>query len=170
MIVSNTWERPEIKIPKTKLEWMLDFVGGFFFIGSVILLISVWSSLPDKVPGHYNITGEITRWGHKGEMLILPIVSLFMLLLLTVLEKNPHIHNYPSRLNEQNAPQFYTLSRRLLNLVKNVCLVLFSIILFHTISVSMEWGIAALPLTIPITIVGILLPIVYTFFKMNKIQ
>ncbi|WP_255249820.1 DUF1648 domain-containing protein [Bacillus sp. FJAT-45066] len=76
--MNNSWERPVIKIPKTKIEWLMDIVGGAFFFGSVILLISVWSRLPDKVPGHYNLTGEITRWGHKGELLILPIVSTFI--------------------------------------------------------------------------------------------
>ncbi len=148
----------------------MDIVGGAFFFGSVILLISVWSRLPDKVPGHYNLTGEITRWGHKGELLILPIVSTFIFFLLTILEKYPHIHNYPARLNEQNAPHFYAISKKLLNLVKNVCLLLFAIILFHTVSVAMGWGISVLPLTTPITILGILVPIVYTVIKMNRIS
>ena len=42
--------------------------------GVWIYLLVQWSSLPEKLPGHYNFAGEIDRWGSRGELLIVPVV------------------------------------------------------------------------------------------------
>ena len=39
-----------------------------------LYLAYVWNSLPEKVPMHWNIKGEIDRWGEKQELLLIPIV------------------------------------------------------------------------------------------------
>lgn len=46
-----------------------------------IYLASIWNKLPEKVPVHWNIQGEIDRYGEKTELLIIP----FFLPLLTYL-------------------------------------------------------------------------------------
>ena len=90
------------------------------------------------MPGHYNASGEVDRWGSKFELFILPIVGLLLWVFMNVLEKFPHVHNYPERLNENNVEAFYLTSRKLLNSVKNVCLLTFSYILFQSIRVALE--------------------------------
>lgn len=112
--MADSGKRPKIKIAKTKSEWIFDVIGYSAYIGSIILLITIWSSLPDEVPAHYNALGEVNRWGNKYELLILPIVGGFLLLMMQLLEKFPEAHNYPSRFNESNAAQFYLVSRQLL--------------------------------------------------------
>lgn len=37
-------------------------------------LIYIWPSLPQRVPMHWNGSGEIDRWGDKSETLIIPIL------------------------------------------------------------------------------------------------
>ena len=44
-----------------------------------IYLAYVWADLPNKVPLHWNIKGEIDRWGDKQELILIP----FLLPLLT---------------------------------------------------------------------------------------
>jgi len=56
-----TKKRPKLNIPKTKSEWVWDILGYSCYFGSIILLIIVWSKLPDKVPAHFNAAGEINR-------------------------------------------------------------------------------------------------------------
>lgn len=46
-----------------------------------IYLAYIWNQLPEKVPMHWNIKGEIDRYGDKIELLIIP----FMLPVLTYL-------------------------------------------------------------------------------------
>lgn len=47
-------------------------------IGIVLLpflyLALLWNRLPDKVPMHYNIHGEVDRYGDKSELLLIPIL------------------------------------------------------------------------------------------------
>jgi len=39
-----------------------------------IYLAYVWNDLPEKVPMHWNIKGEIDRWGERQELLLIPFV------------------------------------------------------------------------------------------------
>ena len=101
--MAKAWKRPEIKISKTKGEWVWDFIGLVVYITSIFFLIYVWNKLPDQVPGHYNAQGEVDRMGSKFELLLLPGIGLFMLILMQFFERHPEMHNYPQRFNESNA-------------------------------------------------------------------
>src|SRR5690554_2723973 len=107
--MDNSWEKakPKIKIAKTTSEKIWDIIGYSFYIGSILFLIYAWGKLPDEVPGHFNMAGEVTRWGSKYELIILPLVGGFNLLFIQILELFPEIHNYPKRFNESNAKEFY---------------------------------------------------------------
>lgn len=50
------------------------------FISPVVYLAVVWNKLPEKVPMHYNINGEVDRYGNKTELLAM----LGILLAVTV--------------------------------------------------------------------------------------
>src|SRR5699024_7491504 len=81
----------------------------------------------------FNGAGEVDRWGSRFELWILPLVSLFTLLFLQIFERHPEIHNHPKRMNESNRAQFYLLSRRLINQVKNICLIIFAFITLESV-------------------------------------
>jgi len=170
MIMSNYWGRPKLKIPKSKSEWIWDFIGYLCYFGSIIVLLYVWRTLPDEVPAHYNAAGEVDRLGSKGELFILPVVGVFIALFMTVLEKFPDVHNYPKRFNESNAEQFYLNSRKLVNQIKNICLILFSLILIESISIALGWGFRFGIWFLPITIIGTVIPIVFGILKMKRIK
>ncbi|MTH52819.1 DUF1648 domain-containing protein [Bacillus mangrovi] len=162
--------RPKIKIAKTRSEQIWDVIGYFFYIGSIIWMAFHWNALPEQVPGHYNAIGEVDRWGSKWELLILPFVGLFILLTMQVLEKYPETHNYPQRLNESNAEAFYLLSRKLVNQLKNICLIVFALIIYESITIALnqDWHLGIWQL--PVILGGTFLPIVITLFKQAKIK
>src|SRR5699024_12120634 len=97
------------------------FISYIFLIGSVLFMIILWRELREKVPAHFNGAGEVDRWGSRFELWILPLVGLFTLLFLQIFERHPEMHNHPKRMNESNRAQFYLISRRLINQVKNIC-------------------------------------------------
>lgn len=39
-----------------------------------VYLAYIWNELPEKVPMHWNIKGEIDRFGEKSELLLIPIL------------------------------------------------------------------------------------------------
>ncbi|MCU4988815.1 DUF1648 domain-containing protein [Bacillus cereus] len=166
----NSWERPKIKIPKTKSKWVGDIIGYSLFFGSIIFLIIIWGRLPEEVPAHYNAYGAVDRWGSKWELLLLPGIGAFILLLMQTLEKFPEVHNYPKRFNESNAKQFYLNSRKMLNQLKNVCLLIFAFIQFETISIALDWSGGFGKLFLPILLIWTAIPIIIGIIRQRKIS
>lgn len=167
---NHSWQRPKLKIPRTTSEWVFDIIGYTAFIGSIIFLIVIWSSLPEQVPGHFNAAGEADRWGSKWELVILPFVSLFSLILLQAFELFPEMHNYPKRLNDSNAPQFYLVSRQLLNQVKNITLLMFAVLQIQSISIALEWGESLGKWFLPVVIISVFVPIIICMIRFRKIK
>ena len=62
-------------------------------IGIVLLpflyLAYVWNQLPAQVPLHYNIKGEVNRYGDKAELILIPIMT--SLLIYVIFLAVPHI-------------------------------------------------------------------------------
>ncbi len=53
-----------------------------------IYLAYIWNDLPEKVPMHWNLKGEIDRYGHKIELLLIPVVlPLLTYLLFLIIPK-----------------------------------------------------------------------------------
>lgn len=53
-----------------------------------IYLAFIWNQLPDKVPMHVNIKGEIDRFGDKIELLLIPVLlPLLMYIIFLVIPK-----------------------------------------------------------------------------------
>lgn len=168
--MNYSWERPKLKLPKTKSEWVWDIIGYVVFIGSILLLAFVWDSLPDEVPAHFNSRGEVDRWGSKWVLIILPSINLFLLLFMNLLEKHPEWHNYPGRFNENNAKAFYLLSRKMLNVEKNICVIVLSILLIESISVPLGWSNGIGIWLLPMIVIAVLLPIIIMIPQQRKIK
>ncbi|WP_175640464.1 DUF1648 domain-containing protein [Metabacillus schmidteae] len=168
--MSTSWKWPKIHIQKTKSEWTWDIIGYASYLGSVLFLMIVWNMLPDEVPAHYNAMGEVDRWGSKWEMVILPIVGAFLLVTMQIVEKYPEVHNYPARLNESNAEKFYLSSRKLVNQLKNICLILFAFIIFESASIALDWGSGFSIWFLPLTLLGTGVPIIVGIMKQRKIK
>ncbi|MDQ0270588.1 DUF1648 domain-containing protein [Cytobacillus purgationiresistens] len=162
--------RPVLKLRRTKSEWIWDIIGGLSFISAIVFLIISWAQLPEQVPGHYNAAGEVDRWGSKFELFILPIIGIFMWLFLGILEKFPHVHNYPDRLNEANAEAFYLNSRKLLNVTKNICLISFGTILVQSIRLALGWSESLGMWFLPVLCVGVMIPIILGMVRASKIK
>ena len=61
-----------------KIMWAISFIS---LAGTAVVL----QFLPDTVPMHYDMAGNIDRWGSKYENLIFPLILLAMSLLWTLL-------------------------------------------------------------------------------------
>ncbi|RIW30372.1 DUF1648 domain-containing protein [Bacillus salacetis] len=168
--MADYWKRPKIKIAKTKGEWIWDIIGYSLFTGAIILLILKWGALPEEVPAHYNARGEVDRWGSKWELLTLPGIGAFTILLMQVFEKYPETHNYPQRMNDSNVKEFYLNSRKMINIIKNLSLILFALILFESVSIALGWGDGFGKWFLPLTIIGLGIPLIAGIWKQRNIK
>jgi len=70
--------------PTLKTELPLIAIVALPFI----YLAYVWNQLPEKVPMHWNIKGEIDRFGDKTELILIPILlPLLIYIILLVIPK-----------------------------------------------------------------------------------
>jgi uncharacterized membrane protein len=53
----------------------------------------IWNDLPEKVPTHFKATGRVDGWSGKGSLWMLPIIGLLLFMILSSLERFPHIFN-----------------------------------------------------------------------------
>lgn len=47
-------------------------------VASVLITVLLLAFLPDTIPAHYNVHGEIDRFGSKYESLLFPVVTIGM--------------------------------------------------------------------------------------------
>ncbi|MFJ7915110.1 MULTISPECIES: DUF1648 domain-containing protein [Lysinibacillus] len=162
--------RPILKLPKTRYEKIGDFIGGGLFILSIFYIVVMWGQLPEKIPGHFNGAGEVNRWGSKIELLILPFIGILLWILLGLLEKIPHIHNYPARLNESNVEAFYLNSRKILNEIKNLCLIIFTAISFQMVRIALGEAESLGWWFLPLVLIVMAIPIIRGIVVATKIK
>ncbi len=63
-----------------KLKRELPLIG--IVLLPFIYLAYVWKSLPEKVPMHYTIDGEIDRYGDKTELIMIPFLLPFLIYII----------------------------------------------------------------------------------------
>lgn len=57
---------------KKAYKWTIALILMGFVLAGIFLTLA-----PDRIPAHYNIRGEVDRWGSKYEFLIMPVINLF---------------------------------------------------------------------------------------------
>ena len=117
--------RPKLKPVSTKFDLILEIAAFLFFLAIWLLPIFAYQILPETIPTHYNLKGEIDDWGSKGTIFILPAIGLVLYIGLTVLNKYPHVFNYPTKVTEDNALQQYSKATRWMRIIKLIVVMLF---------------------------------------------
>ena len=56
---------------KKAYKWTISLVLLGFVLAGVFLTLA-----PDEIPAHFNLRGEVDRWGSKYEFLIMPFINL----------------------------------------------------------------------------------------------
>ena len=63
---------------KSKLNWL----EGVILLAQIVALLTLWRELPERVPIHWNLQGQINGWGSKSSLLAMPLLSGAILALL----------------------------------------------------------------------------------------
>jgi len=157
--------RPKLNLQLSAMDLSLEILGWRAIIGVWVLTLMHYSKLPDTIPIHYNASGEPDGFGGKGHIISLPIVSTILFLGLSLLNKYPHIFNYPTEITTENALKQYTNATRLLRYLKLIIAIVFGSIVYQTIrtAIGKTDGIAGwfLPLALGL----IFLPLTFVVVK-----
>lgn len=161
-------ERPKIKLKLTTTDKALEIFGWISILAIWILTIANYTKLPDTIPTHYNGGGQADGFGGKATILTLPLIATVLFVGLAILNKFPHVFNYPTNITEDNALSQYTNATRLIRYLKFIIIIIFGLITLQTIrnanGETSGLGIWFLPLTLGL----IFIPL--TFFVIKSIK
>lgn len=126
----NKKDRPLIPIELKTFDKILEVIALIVFISIWVTVIYFYNKLPQIIPVHFDLSGNVDRMGDKSSIFTLPFVASFIYLLITVISKYPQSFNYLQEITLDNAKSQYTFATRLLRVIKVIVLsFLFIIIL-----------------------------------------
>lgn len=161
-------ERPKLKLELTKFDKTLEILGWTSILAIWVLIIINYTNLPDTIPIHYNGAGQVDGFGGKATILTLPLIATVLFIGLTILNKFPHVFNYPTNITQENALIQYINAARLIRYLKLIIVIIFGLIAFKTIqNVNGQadgLGVWFLPLTLGL----IFIPLTYYIIKTLK--
>ena len=160
--------RPRIQPSLTVFDKRIEQLSVLFLVLLTGLSVYVFIKTPDIIPVHFGISGKPDSYGSKWALIILPVVGLGSYLLLTMLNRYPHIFNYPVTITEQNAEKQYAVATRMLRCIKLAILVLLVMIVLFTYltTLGIVDGVGAW--IVPVCGVLALAPVVTFFIQSSK--
>ena len=154
-----------MKIKKGKFDKTLNILCLLFLIGISLFLIVSWSKIPDKVPMHYDSTGNITRWGSKLELIILLIIIWAIYAFCTGVERIPDAWNTLVKVTEKNKEQVYLTMLHLISTIKFTLVCSFSYIILQS---ALVWKLS--DWFLPIELFIIFGSTIYWIYRLFKIK
>jgi len=76
--------------------WRTEWPHGMLLAAMFALAASAWSTAPDRIPAHWNLAGQVDRYGGRFEgLLAIPLLALAIYLMMIFLPRlDPHRANY----------------------------------------------------------------------------
>lgn len=162
--------RPILKIALTSADKLVETLGWVAVLAIWILTITNYSNLPHTIPIHFNASGEADGFGGKGMILTLPIVGSVLFIGMTILNKHPHLFNYPIKMTADQALDQYTNATKLVRYLKFSIVVIFGLIVLQTIRKVNGEADGLGEWFLPLTLGLIFIPMGYFIFKSFQIN
>jgi hypothetical protein len=167
----NAWwnkrKRPKIKIFLTIFDIIIEIAGFVAVLAMWILLIAVYTRLPDVIPVHYNGLGQADAFGKKSEIFTLPVIATILFAGMTILSRFPHVFNYPVRITEKNVSFQYGNMARMLRCLKLGLVLIFGGLVLQTIRNAAGntegLGVWFMPVLLAVTFIPVLFFMVKSF-------
>ncbi|VEI07346.1 DUF1648 domain-containing protein [Kurthia zopfii] len=156
---------------KSKLESIYSLIAYLVLLFTVVFIVIKWSNVPEIIPTHFDALGRVNDTGSKWLVLIFPAILYVTVSLFNFFKKHPEWANYPSRVNESNANEFWAINRETISNLSSSAILFFSIATFNFISSAIGWvdfinGYSFIILLIVLFI----FPVIIQIVKMKKIK
>ncbi|RRB11776.1 DUF1648 domain-containing protein [Larkinella knui] len=85
------------------VERLLNGLTLLLLVGQVALIIGYYAQLPETIPVHFGLEGKPDRWGGRGNLVVVPIISAFIGSLFWGVRQIPaDFYNLPTALTPEN--------------------------------------------------------------------
>lgn len=161
-------ERPKLNIEIKLLDRVFEIIGYTFTILMWVLAFCVIFSNVKKIPSHFSFSGRPDSYGSKYTILILPVIHTLVFVLLTIINRYPHIFNYPQKITNENGMQQYTLATRAIRFLKTSLSLMFLLLTYLAYSsAAFDIKISAIWI-FPFIIIMIEIPMLFYIWKAMK--
>jgi len=161
-------KRPRLKLERSTADKLFEIAGWLLISVVWGFTLTNYPNLPETIPTHFNGAGEADGFGGKATILTLPFIASILFIVLTILNKFPHLFNYPTNITHDNAFKLYTNATRLIRYLKLIIVFIFGLIAYKTMQNAKGeadgLGVWFLPLTMGL----IFIPLIY--FVMNSLK
>lgn len=146
------------------------------FIATSYIIAADYTNLPDRIPTHFDVSGNPDSWGSKNYLLLYPGFQALFLVISSVVYRYPNYMNIPGTI----ALKYLTKKireRECMKIIRDILLIvmgLVSFLMFYLAGENLEVakGLAMSMNLIPVWIILACLipPIVYYAIKMRRLS
>lgn len=124
----------KIKVTPTSSQKILNIVSAITVIAYIIYCVWVWDKLPEMIPRHYNVLGEIDAYWSKNHFFFLPAITVFLYVFMSLTERFPQMWNIPQKKSVDITTQERNLSLAysMILVMKLEIVLIFGILTFYT--------------------------------------
>jgi uncharacterized membrane protein len=140
--------------PESKIERIAQYASILLLFFLLAYTASSFAHLPDTVPTHVNMNGEIDGWGSRWFIWFLPFTAIFTFVLLLLSMKLPQAINYPVKITEENAQRQFLIVRLFMKILNLAMVFMFVVLQFVLVSLARH---AEIPLNIGMLVLILLL-------------
>lgn len=127
-------QRPIIKLKLSIFDKIIESLALLTLLSIWIFLFLTYSSIPESIPAHFNLSGMVDSFGHRSGIYNLPAVATALYLLLTVANRFPQYFNYLRPVTPESAPRQYTIATRMLRYLKVLIVMIFAALVIITVN------------------------------------
>ena len=132
-----------------------------FFAITGVCLAALWRTIPEQIPTHYDLSGNVTDIEPKGTLIVLLAMFALINLLMLVTWRFPKSWNLAVRVTPENRVRVYRLARDMMADTSIGVAVLFcAMILVTALGIEMSG-----PLLIPGVLVPIAVPLLRFYIR-----
>ena len=111
--------------PSTRYQRIAGILAPVLLVGTIAYILIIWHTLPEKIPTHYNFSGEIDGYGGRGSLLLMPVIGLVTDLTVAVCARFPKSWNTGVRVTVLNRARVYRVLRDLMADLRLCCALAF---------------------------------------------
>jgi uncharacterized membrane protein len=158
-------KRPKLKLILSPSDLILEGISWFLVIALWFYVLTNYSGLSEIIPIHFDLKGNADGFGSKKNILGLPIVVTIIFIGLSLLNRFPHVFNYPVKITAENALKQYTAATRMIRQLKLIIVLVMGWFAYKSIAISKGTSEASGSGLETIIIFIIFLPLGIYFFK-----
>lgn len=153
-----------------RLPRLLDSLS---FLGLILIWVMTYyfyPELPDKIPIHFDGSGNPDNWGNKTSVIFTPILALFIFGGILGLSRFPAVFNYPFKItpeNEESQRQNLSLMIQVLNLS---VMILLAYLTYQSLQVALGQAEKLNPVGIYISLLILIGPIIFFLLRAWKLK